>query len=121
MPEDRRDGWVRSYLADGRLVQWRPPHEANPEVRAWAVDAEITAQQVPPALAARYGGGSPEAFWVAWTRVEVVCKLLAVPVGEWLREYGLDVTAAADRGVAWFTEAVGDITVTVGGCFDPAR
>jgi hypothetical protein len=112
---------VRSYLADGRLVQWRPPHEANPAARAWAVDAELTAQEVPPALAARFGGASPEAFWVAWTRVEVVCKLLAVPVGRWLAEHGLDVSAAGEAGVAWFTEAVGDITVTVGGSFDPPR
>ena len=93
-PGDRRAGWCRSYLADGRLVQWRPPHPGR-----WAIDAERADQPVPPALARRFGTADPARFWPLWTVAEVWSKLLDVPVVQRLGAPGpADVTLWT---VAW--------------------
>ena len=114
-PSDRRDGWVRSYLEDGRLVQWRPPREAFPAIIRWAVDAEIASQAVPSALAARTGISAPEIFWPRWTAVEVACKLLDVPMVMWIVDFGLDPLPAMGRGVRLRTTTHLSLTITVGG------
>jgi hypothetical protein len=117
----RRPGWVRSYLADGRLVQWRPPGTDcgrsvadGTETLRWAVDAEIAAQPVPPTLAARTGVVEPAEFWPRWTAVEVAAKLLDVPVIMWLAEHGLCADAAADDGVVLRTAYRADLVITAG-------
>lgn len=76
----------RTYLADGRRICWH-----RPEPYGWrlAVDAELTTQPVPPSLDNRVATDSPSQFWRAWTRTEVVCKLLDVPVLVWLTRHGL--------------------------------
>jgi hypothetical protein len=111
---DRRDGWARSYLADRRLVQWRPPVAALPSICGWAVDAEIAAQRVPTALAERTGVGDPAVFWPRWTAVEVAAKLLDVPVVMWLAEHGLSARVAADHDVVLRTVHHADLVITVG-------
>jgi len=107
-----RDGWVRSYLADGTLVQWRPPIDARPDVMRWAVDAEIGTQAVPRALADRTGVRQPERFWPRWTAIEVTAKLLDVPIVMWLAEHG-PTHGPQDHAVA-------DLVITVGGRLTPA-
>jgi hypothetical protein len=111
---DRRDGWARSYLADGRLVQWRPPVAALRSICDWAVDAEIAAQLVPVSLAERTGVGDPDVFWPRWTAVEVAAKLLDVPVVMWLAEHGLSARVAADHGVVLRTVHHAELVITVG-------
>ena len=115
-----RDGWVRSYLADGTLVQWRPPIDARPDVMRWAVDAEIGTQAVPRALADRTGVRQPERFWPRWTAIEVTAKLLDVPIVMWLAEHGLSARAAAGHGVVLRTVRRADLVITVGGRLTPA-
>ena len=89
---DTRVGWVRSYLSDGRLVQWRPP-----DGQPWAIDAELAEQPVPPALARRTGITERSTFWPRWTAMETACKLLGVPAHTWLTQYGLGRPPAALR------------------------
>ncbi|MDU7361556.1 MAG: hypothetical protein E7L00_10165 [Propionibacteriaceae bacterium] len=65
---------IHSYTADGIRWCWRP---ARPERRVrYAVDVELEVAP-PPALARRLR--TDEDFWRAWTRLEVVAKLLDVP------------------------------------------
>lgn len=118
---DRRDGWARSYLADHRLVQWRPPVAALPSLRGWAVDAEIASQRVPVALAERTGVGDPDVFWPRWTAVEVAAKLLDIPVVMWLAEHGLSARVAADQGVVLRTVRRAELVITVGCRLDHRR
>lgn len=78
---------VHSYAADGRRACWQGEGEA-------AIDAELAAQPVPPALAARFPRhASPAVFWPAWTRAEALAKLAGVPILLWLRQHGLDADA----------------------------
>jgi hypothetical protein len=104
---DLPPGGTRSHLSDGRTVIWSPrlPHGVR-----YAVDAEIADQRVPPALAARFGRSDPESFWTAWTRVEVCCKLHAVPLPVWLSRHGL----SPDDAVPTSTMRVGDLMVSYG-------
>jgi hypothetical protein len=118
---DRRDGWARSYLADRRLVQWRPPVAAPSSICGWAVDAEIAAQRVPVAIAERTGVGDPDVFWPRWTAIEVVAKLLDVPVVMWLAEHGLSARVAADHGVVLRTVPHAELVITVGCRLDHRR
>jgi len=120
-PADRRDGWARSYLADGRLVQWRPPAAALSSICGWAVDAEIAAQLVPVALAERTGVGDPDVFWPRWTAVEVAAKLLDVPVVMWLAEHGLSARVATGHGVVGRTVHHAELVITVGCRLDRRR
>jgi hypothetical protein len=76
----------RTYLADGRRICW---HRQAPDGWRLAVDAERASQPVPPSLGNRVATTSPSDFWPAWTRTEVVCKLLDVPVLVWLTLHGL--------------------------------
>ena len=107
-PGEHAAGEARSYLADGRLVRWRPSAPAGLRV---AVDAELAEQPVPPALARRFGASEPSDFWTRWTRVEVCCKLLDIPVLEWLTTRGLDADVAE---VALHTQALDGVVVTCG-------
>ena len=66
---------IHSDTTDGRRWCWRPARP-EPGVR-YAVDVELTANP-PAALARRLPSG--EDFWRAWTRLEVVAKLLDTPV-----------------------------------------
>jgi hypothetical protein len=104
---DLPPGGTRSHLSDGRTVIWSP--RLPPGVR-YAVDAEIAEQQVPPALATRFGRSDPEWFWTAWTRVEVGCKLRDVSVLTWLSRQGL----SPDDAVPTRTLRVGDLLVCCG-------
>jgi len=113
-----RDGWVRSYLAGGKLVQWRPPVDAHPDVMRWAVDAEIGTQPVPHALADRTGVRQPEQFWPRWTAIEVTAKLLDVPVVMWLAEHGLSA-GTAGHGIVLRTVRRAGLVITVGGRLTP--
>lgn len=90
------DAVTRSHLADGRVVGWYG-------AAGTVIDAELTEQPVPPALAARYG---TDDFWGRWTRTECAAKAADVPIALWLAEHGLD------RGVGE-TFLLEDITVTV--------
>jgi hypothetical protein len=74
------DAITRSHLADGRVVGWYGED-------GHVIDAELAAQPVPPALAARYG---PHDFWGRWTRTECAAKSAGVPIALWLAEHGLD-------------------------------
>jgi hypothetical protein len=89
-----KEGEARSHLADGRLVAWRPLLPAGTPI---AVDAEIAAQPVPSALRRRFGIHDPTEFWPAWTRVEVCCKLLHVPILHWLSAYGMTSEGAGPQ------------------------
>jgi hypothetical protein len=102
---------TRCYLADGRRVTWCPPPVADPAGSRWAVDAEIAAQPVPPALATRTGIRDPEEFWCRWTAVEVACKLLDIPVMVWLKRYGI---GAPPAGLSIATFRYDDLIVSVG-------
>lgn len=102
----------RSHLADGRIVSWTSP---PPRGLRLAIDAEITDQPVPPALARRFGIGDPRRFWPAWTAVEVSCKLRDVPVLIWLRHRGL----APDPEIWTRTLYLKDVTVTWGAAVVP--
>ena len=77
---DLPDAVTRAHLADGRVVGWY----GGPGV---VIDAELTGQPVPPALAARYGSAD---FWGRWTRTECAAKAAGVPIALWLAEHGLD-------------------------------
>jgi hypothetical protein len=107
----------RAHLADGRIVAWvAPPGSVTTQV---AIDAELAGQRPPPALSRRFGPLPAEEFWRRWTGVEVVCKILEVPVVRWLHRHGLD---AAPAGIVLTTHVEAGIVVTVGalGC-DNAR
>jgi len=63
-------GEARSYLHDGRVVLWSAPGGL-----LTAVDAEV--RRTPPRrISARAEGD----VWEWWTHLEVVCKLLDLPV-----------------------------------------
>jgi hypothetical protein len=98
---------VRSHLADGRFVSWSA---AAPHGLQLAVDAEISNQTVPPALAHRFGIMDPHWFWPAWTAVEVSCKLRDVPILTWLSDRGL----TPDPQILMRTFRLADLTVTCG-------
>jgi len=92
------DAVTRSHLADGRVVGWY----GDPEV---VIDAELSGQPVPPALAARYGSAD---FWGRWTRTECAAKAADVPIAVWLAEHGLDAGIGE-------TVLLDGVTVSVGG------
>lgn len=87
---------TRSYLADGRVVGWY----GDPDN---VIDAELTDQPVPPALAARYGSHD---FWGRWTRTECAAKAADVPIALWLREHGLDAGTGTTYEVDGITVSV---------------
>jgi hypothetical protein len=89
---------ARSHLADGRVVGWYG-------VPGVVIDAELSDQPVPPALAARFG---TEDFWGRWTRAEVAAKRADVPIVLWLAEHGLGPTSGAGE-----TLEIEGITVSV--------
>lgn len=94
------DARSRSHLGDGRVVGWYGTPGA-------VIDAELASQQVPPAVASRYG---PVDFWVRWTRAECAAKLAGVPIPIWLRRHGLTEPV----GVELHTIRLGGTIVTVG-------
>jgi|GEM_PF-2354298 hypothetical protein len=98
---------LRSHLADGRVVCWSA---SVPRGLRLAVDAEISDQPVPPALAYRFDLVDPHRFWAAWTAVEVSCKLRDVPILTWLKRRGL----TPDPAIRTRTLRIADITVTCG-------
>lgn len=98
---------LRSHLADGRVVCWST---TVPRGLRLAVDAEISDQPVPPALARRFGTVDPGSFWPAWTAVEVSCKLRDVPILTWLTHHGL----TPDPGIRTRTFRIADLTMTCG-------
>lgn len=98
---------VRSYLADGRVVRWSAPDDG-----LWAIDAEIAAQAVPPALARGTGIRDPEVFWPQWTMLETICKLLDEPVHLRLRRHGLH--RAGSDGITTWTWCQSGIVLTAG-------
>ncbi|WP_027346616.1 hypothetical protein [Hamadaea tsunoensis] len=102
---DQPDAVTHSHLPDGRRLGWHGP---VPSGSVLAIDAEISAAPVPPALARRFG---TDRFWERWTRSEALCKLAGVPILVWLETHGLDATGGP--GVRWRTLALGDLTVTV--------
>lgn len=110
-------GAARTHLGDGRVLLWDPL--PAPAFGTVAVDAEISRQAVPPALARRFGVTAPGDFWPRWTATETVCKLLDEPVLVRLAREGLvradAVTEAAAVGeVHLLTRRLGDLTVTFG-------
>ena len=92
---------THSRVADGRIVCWSPERGDR---EAYAVDAEIVGQPVPPHLEARWGGlwAAHESFWGAWCASEVCAKLWDVPV----------VALAARGPVASSPVTLGSQTVT---------
>lgn len=66
---------IHSYTSDGIRWCWRPTR-LEPGVR-YAVDVELTTE--PPAALARRLHSDGD-FWHAWTKLEVVAKLLDTPV-----------------------------------------
>ncbi len=84
-PAELADAVTRSHLADGRVVGWY----GAPGV---VIDAELSDQPVPVALAARYGA---EDFWGRWTRAECAAKRDDVPMAVLLAERGLDAPSRA--------------------------
>ncbi|MDN5766692.1 MAG: hypothetical protein L0H96_06525 [Humibacillus sp.] len=72
---------THSRLADGRLLCWRPSGSTGLHL---AIDAEITGQPVPRALARRAATDDPLEFWPLWTRAEVRAKLHGIPIIHWL-------------------------------------
>lgn len=99
---------ARSHLGDGSCLSWSPP--AVPPDLLVAVDAELAARRVPPALAVWAGSLPPALFWQRWTRVEASCKLRDVPVVLWLRTHGLH----EDPALALRTFVHGPAVVTCG-------
>ena len=76
LPAGHRCGQgTHSTVADGRRVCWTPTTPARV-----AVDAELAAGPVPPALAARWGSADPDVVWPRWCWVECVAKLTDTPV-----------------------------------------
>lgn len=71
-------GETRSYLADGRMVVWRPARV--PAGARLAVDGELHTREPPPTLKRALGVSDGNEFWCTWTRLEVICKLLDVPI-----------------------------------------
>jgi hypothetical protein len=96
---------TRSHTSDFRTVGW---YGSPPPGWELAIDAEVTRAEVPPALAARYGG---DAFWARWTRAESLSKLLQLPILLWLRRHGLRVPAHVPA--VWRTLTLADLTVSV--------
>jgi hypothetical protein len=94
---DLPDAVTRAHLADGRVVGWY----GEP---GRVIDAEISAQAVPPALAGRFG---TEDFWGRWTRAECAAKAADVPLVVWLAEHGLGPVAGAE------TVEIDGVTVSV--------
>jgi len=81
------------------VVVWRP----GPTSLRFAIDAERR-REPPDRLRTRSDGD----FWVWWTRLEVVCKLLDIPVLVALRD-GLPPHTCALR-----TEERDDVVITYG-------
>lgn len=97
------DAVTRSHLADGRVVGWYGDSGV-------VIDGEIADQQVPRALAARFGTDSaPAEFWVRWTQAECAAKLADVPIALWITRNGL--TAASHDII---TLRLDDVVVSVG-------
>lgn len=118
-------GGAHSYLGDGRVVCWVVPGGPGGLDGAVgvAVDAELSAQRVPPGVERRWteAAGDPDRFWSLWCATEVVAKLGDVPmvvlahgrpvVSSPVRTAGLEVYWAVRRveavvvaqGVAWAT------------------
>lgn len=104
-------GARRSHLPDGRIVVWSPPLD-----QPYAVDAE-DARRDPPATLANATSLSPQEFWRAWTRCEVIAKLLDLPLASWLRWPNLTPPVELTRRVAMVTaELPGepDLTISCG-------
>lgn len=104
VPVDVAAGAARSHLDDGRVAVWDPP--LPPHVLR-AVDAERR-RRVPEHLVRAPVVEGAEDFWVAWTRLEVIAKLLDHPVVTLLRE----LPPHADLALRSF--ALGNVAVTVG-------
>lgn len=102
---DEPGSYTNSHLADGRRLGWHGP---VPPGCALAIDAEITAAPIPPALARRFG---TDRFWERWTRAESLCKLADVPMLAWVGRHGLD--RPDPPGVRCRTLLLADLTVTV--------
>jgi len=103
---------ARSYLADGRTVTWEPPPGVPGRP---AVDAELAAQPVPPALAARFPAeaADPGTFWRCWTRAETLAKLAGVPILLWLTRHGL--RPCADEACVCGRAALTTTVIAAGG------
>jgi hypothetical protein len=96
---------TRSHTADFRTVGWYGPPLAGHRL---AVDAEVNAGAVPPALGERFGTAD---FWARWTRAESLCKAFDVPIAVWLRRHGLGVPRHLPA--VWRTLKIDDLTVSV--------
>lgn len=83
-----------------------------------AVDAEIAAQPVPPALARRTGISDPAIFWPAWTRAEVVAKLTGEPILLLLKRAGLPVEIP--EGIEVSTIEREDLVISLGSMSKPS-
>jgi len=105
-PEAVVGALTRSHLADGRVVGWF----GQPGV---VIDAELSDQPVPPALASRFG---VEDFWGRWTRAECAAKRADVPIVLWLAEHGLGPGSGAGE-----TVELDGVTVSVARVGRPGR
>jgi hypothetical protein len=65
----------RSYDSTGRLFAWRP--DASLRADRFAIDAEHTRTLIPEAIQ-RYLGCDHLTGLLAWTRIEVICKLYSL-------------------------------------------
>ncbi|AKU18817.1 hypothetical protein VV02_10615 [Luteipulveratus mongoliensis] len=104
----------RTYLADGRGVAWTA---LAPNGFRLAIDAELVAQRVPPAVVRRARLTEPVEpvdFWRRWTQAEVLAKLLDVPILLWVRTHRLVAPTELDASVALRTVLYDDLVITFG-------
>ncbi len=106
---------THSRVADGRVVCWSPPR-GNDE--AYAVDAEIASQPVPPHLEVRWRGlwDAHASFWAAWCASEVCAKLWEVPIVVLAARspVGSSPVTRASQTVTYAVRPEGDLVVAFG-------
>lgn len=101
-------GGAHSTVGDGRLVCWQPETSARV-----AVDAEIAAAPVTPALARRWGSDDPFSVWPRWCATECVAKLTDTPIVllAQVRPVAVGPLDTPAGRVSWRLDRVGDLVV----------
>ena len=112
---------AHSYLADGRVVCWVLPSDAqthDPSL-GHAVDAELARQPVPLSVKARWGAtvvGERDRFWDLWCATEVLAKLADTPMVVLARRGPVTASPVSRSGVEvhWLVRRVDDVVVAHG-------